>query len=107
MSEPTRKGACDCHPDGPRPRCEECEGASVTTVADLTDEHRGWLINVEGASELLDDRDPATIRASKWKPFVLLRTVIEQSPSSLRTEALIVLEQLEERVTDAEKLGDV
>lgn len=51
-------------------------------------------------------RDPAEVRAANWKPFVLLRTVIEQSPSSLRTEALIVLARLQQRVEDAEALGD-
>ena len=51
--------------------------------------------------------DPYEARAAKWQPFVLLRIVIEQSPSSLVTEALIVLAQLEERVTQAEALGDV
>lgn len=48
-------------------------------------------------------------RASAWRPFVLLRTVIEQSSSSLVTEALITLDKLEadiERLREAEALGD-
>lgn len=48
----------------------------------------------------------AEARAAKWQTFVLLRTVIDQSTSSLRTEALIKLAQLEERVTDAERVDD-
>lgn len=51
--------------------------------------------------------DDVAERAARWKTFVLLRTVIEQSTSSLRSEALVKLAQLEERVTAAEELGDV
>ncbi len=40
--------------------------------------------------------DAAHVRAAKWDTFALLRTVIEQSASSLRTEALIKLEQLQD-----------
>ena len=64
---------------------------------------RGIALSRDGTAQ------PTAIeRAAKWETFTLLRTVIEQSPSSLRTEALIKLEQLEERVREAEVLlGDV
>lgn len=45
-------------------------------------------------------------RAAKWDTFILLRTVLEQSASSLRTEALLKLDELETRVREAEALGD-
>jgi len=47
--------------------------------------------------------------AAKWPTFALLRTVIEQSQSSLVTEALIKLDVLEAdiaRLREAEALGD-
>jgi hypothetical protein len=53
-----------------------------------------------------ESRLTAEQRAANWPTFDLLRTVIDQSPSSLRTEALIKLDQLEARVTEAEALGD-
>ena len=53
-----------------------------------------------------ESHDQVVERAAKWPTFALLRTVIAQSSSSLRSEALVKLAQLEERVTDAEALGD-
>lgn len=61
---------------------------------------------------LIRDRDPIAARVEWWwknGPFELLRTVISQSPSSLRTEALLTVERLEadvERLREAEALGD-
>lgn len=51
--------------------------------------------------------DEYEARAAKWDTFILLRTVIEQTTSSMRTEALIKLAQLEERVKNAEAQGDI
>jgi hypothetical protein len=51
--------------------------------------------------------DEYQARADRWETFALLRTVIDQSTSSLRTEALLKLAELEQRVTDAESLGDL
>lgn len=63
---------------------------------------------VQAVVVVSDTRQPnADERAAKWETFALLRTVIEQSSSSLRTEALIKLDELQERVRDAEALGDV
>jgi hypothetical protein len=62
---------------------------------------------MDGRSSLIPAPDRIAARAAKWETFALLRTVIEQSPSSLRSEALLKLAQLQERVTAAEELGDV
>ena len=66
---------------------------------------------MSGTAQQLPD-DPVAKRVEVWwerGPFDLLRTVIDVSPSSLRTEALIVVERLERdiaRLREAEALGD-